>query len=76
MLFANYGLRELERLPTLAVSQADDLKIDLPGRFRVWLSRRGIEDGEPYPNKVTIEQWRDDRWIVARTYEAKEVPPY
>lgn len=49
-----YKLEYLKSLPTLCTSQADDLKIERPCR-RVWLSRCGVEDGEPYGNKVTVE---------------------
>jgi hypothetical protein len=64
-------LRYLKRLPTLCVGQADDLKIEDKGRYRVWLSRCGVEDGEPYPNKVTVEVWRDGEWVQERTYQAR-----
>ena len=50
-----YTLAELEALPTLSVAQCDDLKIETEDT-RVWLSRLGVEDGEPYNNKVTIEK--------------------
>lgn len=66
-----YRLAELEKLPTLCIGQADDLKIDKPGKYRVWLSRCGQEDGEPSSNKVTIEVWENDRWRVVETYEAR-----
>ena len=66
-----YSLDYLESLPTITVSQADDLKIDEPGNYRVWLSRCGVEDGEPYPNKVTVERWVCDKWTEERTYQAR-----
>lgn len=65
-----YTLAELEAMPTLSTSQADSLKIDKPGEYRVWLSRCSVEDGEPYPNKVTIERWCGFKWVQERTYEA------
>lgn len=58
---------ELRQMPTLAVSQADDLKIDT-GETRVWLARTGVEDGEPFDNKVTIERLVKGRWEVEATY--------
>ena len=64
-----YTLKELESLPTLSVGQAEDLKIE-DGKTRVWLSRCGVEDGEPYNNKVTEEQYLNGRWVTARTYKA------
>lgn len=58
----------LRRRRSLAKSQTCDLKIDT-GHVRVWLSRCGVEDGEPYENKVTIECLVDGRWIVTDEYE-------
>ncbi len=69
-------LKYLQSLPTLAVSQADDLKIDSSdgsgGGVRVWLSRCGVEDGEPYPNKVTHEHLVDGRWVKLSHHQAEE----
>jgi len=48
--------KNLKRMPTISVSQADDLKISTP-YLRVWLSRCGVEDGEPYSDKVTRRRW-------------------
>jgi len=64
-----YTLKELKRKPTLSVGQAEDLKIETAKR-RVWLSRCGKEDGEPYNNKVTEEQYLNGRWITMRAYKA------
>lgn len=57
-----YTMKDLERLPTLAVGQADDLKVDT-GSIRVWLSRCGPEDGETQPIKV--EKLDCGRWLDA-----------
>lgn len=69
----DYTLKQLEALPTLSTSQSCDLKIESSFPKRVWLSRCGVEDGEPYPNKVTVEYWdvEEQRWIEERTYQAK-----
>jgi hypothetical protein len=64
-----YSLEELEAIPTLSQGQADDLKID-SGTVRIWLSRCGVEDGEPCDNKVTIEEYVDGRWVEVGWYEA------
>lgn len=70
-----YTLAELEALPTLCQGQADDLKIE-GGGVRIWLSRCGIEDGEPCENKVTIEESRirypggNIDWVEVGWYEA------
>jgi hypothetical protein len=63
------SLAILEALPTLAVGQADDLKID-DGETRIWLSRCGVEDGEPYANKFTVEKLINGRWVETKTYRA------
>lgn len=65
-----YRLEELESRPTLSVGQADDLKVD-NGHCRVWLSRVGIEDGQPYDNMVTVEEIRDGQWIETDRYQAR-----
>lgn len=65
-----YSLDELEALPTLSQGQADDLKIDTGGT-RIWLSRCGVEDGEPCNNKVTIEELQRGRWVEVGWYEAQ-----
>ena len=64
-----FSLRDLSRRRTLSTSQADDLKIERRG-LRVWLSRCGVEDGEPYDNKVTIEEFIGGRWVETYVYEA------
>ena len=65
-----YSLSELRSLPTLAYGQADSLKVET-STMRVWLSRCGPEDGEPYPNKVTVERLVRGRWIETETYQAR-----
>ena len=66
-----YTAQELEALPTLSTGQADDLKVegeDDRGRYRVWLSRCTVEDGELFNNAVTVERFDGDRWYNAETY--------
>jgi hypothetical protein len=62
-----YTADELRSLPTLSVAQADNLKIDT-GTERVWLSRCGVEDGEPYDDKITVERLRGGRWVTVEEY--------
>lgn len=62
-------LAELEALPTLCVGQADSLKIESDTE-RVWLSRCGIEDGEPWDHKVTVERLIAGSWIEVEHWEA------
>ncbi len=64
------SLDELLSLPTLVESQTCNLKAEGNG-WRVWLSRCGVADGEPYPNKVTIERRDGDgHWFDALYYQA------
>lgn len=58
---SEHTAKHLESLPTLCVSQADDLKINT-AEMRVWISRCSIEDGEPFNSKVTVEGFINDRW--------------
>jgi hypothetical protein len=69
--YQNLSVAELEAMDTLAVGQADDLKIDDGEGTRVWLSRMTVEDGQPYNNQVTIERLIDGRWETVEEYEAK-----
>ena len=65
-----YSLKELKAMDTISSSQADDLKFD-DGKNRVWLARTGKADGEPYDNKVTVEQLKGGKWVEVDQYEAK-----
>ena len=65
--------QQLEALPVLAESQADDLHIDT-GDYRVWLSRTGTLDGEPYDNIVTIEDNGHEGWQTMHVYDGDNPP--
>ena len=62
-----YTAKALERRKTLVTGQCDDLKIRT-SKTRVWLSRCGVEDGEPFDNKVTIEKLAGGRWVTVEEY--------
>lgn len=70
-----YTLAELKAMPNLGDSHYDDLKVDTgiadPNRIRIWLSRMSKEDGAPYDNQVTIEQWDGDKWVIVKQYRAR-----
>ena len=66
-----YTTEELEALPVLIQGQADDCHIDT-GTLRVWLSRTGVADGEPYENTVTHEELFHGRWIEAEVYDGDD----
>lgn len=62
---------DLRELPTLSVSQADDLKLD-DGTYRYWLCRCGVEDGMPYDDAITVEKLIDGRWVTIDQYPGGE----
>lgn len=71
MTLLTRSLSDLQAMPTLAVAQADSLKIQTP-THRVWLSRCGVADGLSYDNEVTVEVLINGRWVIDHTYEGKD----
>lgn len=69
-MHGDYTLDYLSSLPTLAVGQADDLKID-DGQMRVWLSRMTVEDGAPTDGMVSIEWNIGGTWMTTEEYPAR-----
>ena len=67
--FRTVDLDVLESLPVLHQGQADDCHAD-DGEHRVWLSRCTVEDGEPFDNKVTVEENQNGRWVEIATFQA------
>ncbi len=57
----------LAALPTLAVGQTCDLKVERE-YTRVWLSRCTVDDGMPYNHAVTVERFDGFRWNVVSMY--------
>jgi hypothetical protein len=66
---SQYTLAELEAMPTLCISQSDDLKVE-DGDTRVWLARTTVLDGEPFDNRVTVERYDGRRWVDDFSYQA------
>lgn len=66
----HYTLKELNNMPTLQKGFTCNLKIE-GFHTRIWLSRCSVLDGEPYDNKVTIEQLIRGKWETTTTYQAK-----
>lgn len=62
----------LSQEPVLSQGQADDLHHEVDG-LRVWLSRTGIADGEPFENTVTVEEKVDGSWVTVAKYDGGEV---
>jgi len=50
---------QLEALPSLWQAQTCDLRVDT-GDFRVWTSRMGLEDGDPFEHTVYVEVYDPD----------------
>lgn len=71
-----YRYAELADMPTLAVGQAEDLKVEtttLTGQpCRVWLSRTGPADGEPFRHTASVETFdqRTSQWNTLYQYDA------
>ena len=55
-------------LPTLQAGHCSDLKVD-DGRYRVWLSRMDMTDGEPYDNTVYVEELHRGAWQELGHYD-------
>jgi hypothetical protein len=66
----------LEARETLCTGQAEDLKYD-DGECRVWLSRCGLEDGEPFARTVSVEILDDEegRWETVGYFNGDEEDP-
>lgn len=68
-----YTTAELDALPTLAIGQADSLKVDNGDGVRVWLSRVGKADDDtmPYEHTVYVERYDSatGRWETVETYD-------
>jgi len=58
----------LDDMETMSTAQTCDLKIDRNG-FRVWQSRCGLEDGEPFAETVYLEEEWDGRWRDVGYYD-------
>ncbi len=68
-----WDAEELDKQAPLSEGQADTLHLEQDG-YRLWLSRTGVEDGEPYENTVTIEQNRSGSWVTVCKYDGGEIP--
>jgi hypothetical protein len=72
--------RDLENSPTLCEGQAEDLKAELTLRngtpARVWLSRCGVEDGEPWENTVSLETYQEGRWATVLRWNGDDPAEY
>ena len=65
---------DADDLPVLCQGQADDMIAeDLDDGYRLWISRTGVADGEPYENTLTIET-RDGngRWSTLAHLDAAD----
>lgn len=69
--YKKYSLAELEAFPTIHQGQYADLKCEFSNmKIRIWLTRTGVDDGEPYDNKVVVECYITDKWVTVDEYEA------
>jgi len=70
----------LSELPSLSIGLAADLRIDT-GDFRVWTTRTGLADGEPFERTVYVEAYDFFReqpgvsgWFDLGHYDGDEPP--
>lgn len=63
----------LDAMATIEIAQASDLKISHPD-IRVWVSRCGLADGEPYERTVYLETLISGRWYVFGHYDGTNPP--
>lgn len=63
----------LDALPTIEIAQASDLKIS-HSNVRVWVSRCGLPDGEPYERTVYLETLISGMWFVFGHYDGQNPP--
>ena len=68
----------LKDLPVLLYGHSADLcfsEAEEEGNVRVWLSRCGIADGEPFAATVYVEQMRDGKWEDVDYFDGNERDP-
>lgn len=66
---------ELEELQTITAGHDSNLKHD-DGRLRVWLSRLGLEDGEPFARTVYVEELKPGGWWLVGYFDGDERDPH
>jgi hypothetical protein len=64
----------LERLPVLEADKECDLRVD-NGQVRVWLSRCGTADGEPFERTVYVESNIGGHWVDVGYFDGDEEDP-
>lgn len=60
---------QLDALPTLESGWTCDLKYN-NGRVKLWLSRLGTADGEPFEHTAYVDVLTDGRWVTVGHYDA------
>jgi hypothetical protein len=67
----------LAKLPDLGDSGTSNLRLD-NGQLRVWLSRLGLADGEPFEHTVYVEQLDEDagRWNEVGYFDGDVLDPH
>lgn len=64
------SIDDINAADVISSAQFDDLLYDKDG-LRIWVSRMSIEDGMPYNDQVTIEEYSETKrkWIITNRYE-------
>jgi hypothetical protein len=75
LLFMKLGwdAQRLSEEPALSEGQADTLHLEEADRYRLWLSRTGVADGEPYENTITVEEKQGGSWVRVVKYDGGEL---
>lgn len=65
----------LIKLPVRQQSQTSDLHFDYDG-IRIWVSRTGIADGEPFEKTISVECsfYEPPRWVLIGEYDGDHPP--
>jgi hypothetical protein len=70
-----WDAEELNSEEVLHEGQADNCHVqDSGGKRRLWLSRTGVADGEPFENTVSIEVLIEGKWVTVAKYDGGELP--
>jgi hypothetical protein len=70
VILNRYSWQELADYPTECVGQTDNLKLDT-GKYRWWLARTTLEDGDISDHRVSVEEYNDGRWTTIMDYDGE-----
>ena len=62
--FTGYTPKQILELPTIETGHTENLKIHVPLKTKIWVSRLTTDDGMPYNNQIVVEQLKDSKWTT------------